>query len=625
MIMDIIDGRLATSAKKEFGEELAGIMSKEGILLIDPSVCVVGMVLSLLDYAQSENCGKCIPCRIGSGTMHKIVAKILRGDAEENDIELLKILAGTAYRGSDCSFGEILGKIVLESLDKYRDEYIRHINSEATCKTTKYKGLHYTPCQVHCPLKTDIAYFIHAISMGSFTESRKYLDCVNYFPKSLGLVCGICKELCTLKDDPTGSIDINGLKSFVCDMPYRKGYKGYHYERASYNLSHSTHLIEPKPSKGKKIAIVGMGPAGLTAALFLLKKGYDVDGFEMYDEVGGLMLTGIPPERLPKDLLLEELNKVKSAGPGKFNLHLNTKIGVDIPVDSLWQDFDSVLLSPGSQSVMDLNLPGRKETKEGIYNFLYFLERVNRGKLENPGKKIGVIGGGNAAMDVSTAGRKFGSEVTVYYRKVQKMMPADPIEYDIAVEEGVKFEFQMTPKEYVHKNGKLVGVKFETPDKEIVFREMDAVVPSIGQYPDLSILPESHGLGVTPKEVVETNERGEATKPGVFSAGDFRVGRTVAHSMAEGIEAAIGIDKRLDPEGGETPVSEEINDKMINMARALCGEDPYIEELREHWNFSMKPAIRQKKPRSRLEASMREASACLRCRQIIVVAYNHEN
>jgi len=623
--MGTIEKRLADSAKKEFGDELAGVMSKEGILLIDPSVCVVGMVLSLLDYAQSENCGKCIPCRIGSGTMHNIAGKILRGDGEENDIELLKILAETAYRGSDCSFGEILGKIVLESIDKYREEYIRHINSEATCKPVKYKGLHYTPCQVHCPLKTDIAYFIHAISMGSFTESRKYLECVNYFPNSLGLVCGICKELCTLKDDPTGSIDINGLKSFVCDMPYRKGYKGYHYERASYDLSHSTHRIVAKPSHGKKVAIVGMGPAGLTAALFLLKKGYDVDGFDMYDEVGGLMLTGIPPERLPKDLLLDELNKVKDAGPGKFELHLNTKIGVDIPLERLWQDFDSVLLSPGSQSVMDLRLPGREEIKEGIYNFLYFLERINRGELKNPGKKIGVIGGGNAAMDVSTAGRKFGSEVTVYYRKVQKMMPADPHEYDIAVEEGVKFEFQMTPKEYVHKNGKLVGVKFETHDKKIVFREMDAVVPSIGQFPDLSILPESHDLGITPKEVIETDKHGESTKEGVFGAGDFRTGRTVAHSMAEGIEAAIGIDKRLDPEGSKTATSEKIKDKMINMARALCGDDPYIEELREHWNFSMKPAIRQKKLRSRLEGGMREASACLRCRQIILVAYKNED
>ncbi len=622
MTEEKLENLLAASAEQEFGGKLAGIMSKEACLVYDTELCVVAMLENLLNYGKTENCGKCIPCREGSGEMHNIVQRILKGDARENDVDNLKSLAETSHRGSDCSFGEIMGKIVLKAIEKNRAEFEDHINAKATCKEFKYTTMHYTPCQVHCPLKTDIAYFIHAISLGSFTESRSYLDCVNYFPKTLGLVCGICKELCTLKDDPSGPIDINGLKSFVCDMPYRKSHATIHYERASYSLSHATHLVKKDLSKSQRVAVVGMGPAGLSSTLFLLRKGYYVEGFDMYDQIGGLTLTAIPPDRLPKDILLKELNRAVESGEGRFKLSLNTKIGRDISLETLEKEFDAVLLSPGNQKVTPLKLLGFEETKEGILNFMDFLEKINTGKLTKSASKIGVIGGGNSAMDTATAGMKVGSDVTVYYRKTREMMPADPHEYDIAVNSGVKFEFRMTPKEYVHRGGKIIGMRFENHEGKLVFREMGAAIPAIGQYQDLSILPAKHSFKLTDRGALELNDSGQSSNDRVFAAGDFRYGRTVVHSMAEGVEAALAIDKRLNPteHDAEDEKKELLKRKILNIAKTISGEDPYAEDIRELWNFSMKPAMRAKKEKSRIEAAVREAHSCMRCRQLIVVA-----
>ena len=632
--------------QQEAVEDLTAVWSKEGLLAKTPDICMVGMICHLLDYARRENCGKCTPCREGTRQMHQILSLISSGGGKAQDLVNLRALATAAAYGSDCSFGEIVGFAVLDSLhfshpqyklkaedrqDPYiggwlrNAEYLAHIRKESRCGKHKYYSAHFTPCQLRCPLGTDIAYFLSAIALNKNTEAKAHIFDVNYFPRSLGRVCGLCKETCTLKQTRSGPIDINGLKDFVCckSILYQ-GFENVHIDRASYQFNFPFHQLKAA-ARRQKVVVAGGGPAGMSAAQILARMGYKVTLLERDDRLGGLMRYSIPQTRLPDALLDADLEELFTVEGVEVKFH--TALGRDVTLHELLDSYDAVLIAVGSQTPVPIGLEGEKECPQ-VLNFLHVMKDYNLGQYKPIGEKAAIIGAGNSAMDVATASKLVGYDATVYYRRTRDRMRADPHEIQIALDAGVKFEFEMVPKELVIEDGKLKGVKFDHRG-EIVFRETDVLIPAIGQNADLAaILPPDIQLETDKWGFIALDPKTGATShPKIFAAGDIYMGGTVANSIQEGIRAALSIHKHLNPQE-KVPNNpwmfsrhSEYLDKIRKVASSLYNiGDPYSQELRERWNNSIKASLR-KTGRSEMEAAEHEAGACQRCRYLVTIAY----
>lgn len=636
--------RLNNLVEQDVMDGIKAVWSKEGLLVNDPDVCMVDMALHLLDYARRENCGKCTPCREGTRQMYQIMSLVEAGGAKPQDLINLRSLAVAAAYGSDCSFGEIVGSSILDSLsfshpeykldpevkrDPYigkwlkNGEYLAHIRGKSHCVKQKYYTAHFTPCQLRCPLGTDIAYFLSAVSLNKNTEAKAHIFDVNYLPRALGRVCGLCKQACTLMKERSGAIDINGLKDFVCckSILYQ-GFENVHIDRAAYLFNFPLHSIE-EAERGKKIVVVGAGPAGLVASEILARLGYQVTLLEKDDQKGGLMRFAIPRERLPDELLDEDLNELVTND--RITVKMNTALGRDVQMQQLLDEYDAVLLAVGAQKPISIGVSG--EDAPQVLNFLQVMKDYNLGQLKPIGPRCATIGAGNSAMDVATAAKRAGYDSTVYYRRTRDKMRADSHEIQIAIDAGVNFEFEMVPQEIVVKNGKVVGINFDHKG-ETVFREADVIIPAIGQVPDLHYLPAELNLKTDKNGFLLLNpSTGATNNPKIFAAGDVYVGRTVANSIQEGVKAALSIHLYLSPEDKmpDNPwVSTENREKLEDIRKIASAlydiEDPYSEELRERWHNSIKASLRTTS-RSEMEAAQHEAGACQRCRYLISIAY----
>ncbi|HPN10308.1 MAG TPA: FAD-dependent oxidoreductase, partial [Syntrophales bacterium] len=366
----------------------------------------------------------------------------------------------------------------------------------------------------------------------------------NPFPIVCGRVCNHPCESACMRGKVEDPIDIMHLKRFVADL----------------DLKDETRFIpEKKESKGKKIAVVGAGPAGLTCAYYLAAEGYDVEVFESLPVAGGWLAVGIPEYRLPKDVLRAEIKVIEDLG---VKIHLNKAIGKDIPFDKLQKEYDAIFIGCGTVNSSKLNIPG--EEMQGVIHGVDYLKRVNLGEKVFLGDKVAVVGGGNVAMDaVRTAIRTGSKDVFILYRRSRAEMPASPEEIEEALEEGIKMEFLVAPKRVVGENGKVTGVEctrmeLGEPDAsgrrrpvEIKGSEFivpcDALIPAIGQEADLDFVPKESGIAVNKWKNFDVDPVTFASNvPGVFAGGDVVTGpQTVVKAVYAGKEAAVSIDRYL--------------------------------------------------------------------------------
>ncbi len=629
---------------QELVRGLAAVWSKEGILLLDARVCTVEMAWQLGSYARANNCGKCIPCREGSRQIAEILERlVLPNRAKEGDLLNLLQLTHLMAEGSDCSFGETIGYAIADILcfenpayNHYQDEvardprlygwlkngeFLAHIRGDLNCKSGVYTALHFTPCQLRCPLGTDIAYFLAAININKATEAKSHVSDVNYIPRALSKVCGLCKAACTLAKDRNGAIDINGLKSFACfhSRPLKE-FEPVHIDRASFALSFPLHGIVPADYP-ETVAVVGGGPAGLISAAILSRSGYKVTLFEREPQLGGLTRYGIPRARLSNATLDADLKELFSP-QYPITVKLNTQVGRNVDFGQLVKEFNAVVLACGAQQIIKAGI--ENEDHPQVLNFLKFMHDFNTGQFKRPGEPVSggraaVIGAGNSAMDVSVAAKKLGYQSTVYYRKTREFMRADPHEINIAEDAGVLFEFEMVPKAVVIENGRMTGIMFEK-NGQPAFRPADILVPAIGQMPDFSWIPTELGLKISDKGLLWVNPLNGATShPKIFACGDIFAGRTVANSLQEGVRAALGIHQRLHPQANNAYL-DNFRDTARKIACHLSEVgDPFKEELRQRWNFSLKSYLRRR-GRNDLQAAQSEAGACQCCRQFVLIA-----
>ncbi len=464
-------------------------------------------------------------------------------------------------------------------------------------------------CRVACPGGINVQGYVALIKDGKFEEALELIRTAIPFPAVCGKVCfHPCEAECE-RGKVEEPIAIKALKRFVSDYEVKKGKE----------------KIEPFPRKyDDKVAVIGAGPAGLTAAFELVKLGYPVTVFESMPEPGGMLRYGIPPYRLPKEDLDIEIQRIIDSG---VEIKTSTQLGKDITVDGLFEDgYKSAFIAIGAQDSRGLNVEG--EELEGVVQAIDYLKNVNMGKRGLVKGKVTVIGGGDVAMDAARSAIRDGcEEVSILYRRSRGEMPANPEDVEMAEEEGVKFRFLVNPMRFTGKDGRITGVEclrmeLGEPDDSGRRRpipiegseflmEADTVILAIGQVPDTSSIPE--GIETTRWETISADEVTlETSRPGVFAGGDIVDGpSTVIEVIGSGKRAAESIDRYLRGE---------------DLRR---GRDEPVQEVEEVSKEGVEPRPREKMPKLQVvdrfgnfsevelgfteEMAIREAERCLSC------------
>lgn len=413
---------------------------------------------------------------------------------------------------------------------------------EAIAEAKKCLNCKVPLCRRGCPIENDIPDFIHALSMGNMGDAMSIINNKSNLPAICGRVCPHekqCQGHCVLnkKGEP---IQIGKLEQFVADFDTKM------------NLTR-----EKLPQKDRgKIAVIGSGPAGLTVAGDLARQGFKVTIFEGQNEPGGVLMYGIPEYRLPKKVVRAEISKIEALG---VNFECNTFVGENgITVDSLFRlGYDAIFMGTGTAVPQNMDsTPGAK--LHGVSQSTYFLHNVssyNEGAIGRnmvplkDGEKVGVIGGGNVAMDAARTAIRLGADVTVLYRRTQEEMPAINSEYEDALKEGVKFEWETSVEEFIQgKKGRLAECRLKTPEGERI-EKFDRIYLAIGSRPANRIVSTTEGIDVDEKGYVKVVDKpcGMTTRRGVFAGGDVvHRPQTVVLAMKAAKNVAQGIAQYVD-------------------------------------------------------------------------------
>jgi len=521
------------------------IMGSGGMVVMDESTCMVDFARYFLDFAQKESCGECVPCRLGTRQLLAILEDICAGRGRPGDIELLLELAEGIKAGSLCGLGQTAPNPVLTTIRYFRHEYEAHIDRKR-CPAVVCHEIISSPCQHVCPIGTEATVYIALIAQGRFAEAFEAIRADNPLPSVCARVCHHpCESKCQAGrwGDP---VAVRALKRFAADHALKTG-------------QHPGDALPPEVApEGEKIAIVGSGPAGLMAGYQLAQRGYDVTIFEALDTPGGALVACIPEYRLPRDVLTADIRYIQNCG---VKIATGKRIGRDIPFDRLTTDYRAVFIATGAHASKKLGI--ENEDAPGVIDSMQFLKDVNLGNEVAVGRRVGVIGGGNSAVDAArVAARLEGCQsVSLIYRRTRREMPAFKEEVDAMVEEGIALEFLTAPKRVLTGNGRLSGLEcirmeLGQPDEsgrrrpvpvegsEFVV-ELDTLLVAIGEDADFGFPADRHGIEVTRKgAAVVSPETLITSVPGVFAGGDVVTGpNTVIEAMAHGKLAAEMIDK----------------------------------------------------------------------------------
>jgi NADH-quinone oxidoreductase subunit F len=541
---------------------------------------------------------------------------ITQGRGKEGDIELLEQMGTIIKNASLCGLGQTAPNPVLSTIRYFRDEYQEHIR-EKRCRAVVCSALFKSPCQHTCPAGMDVPAYVALVRAERFEDAYKVMLRTNPFPSVCGRVCDHkCQAKCR-RGNLDEAIAVKYLKRFVADNAPRP-------------------QTAPVPvTRKEKIAVIGAGPAGLTAARDLALRGYKVTVFEELPEPGGMLRWGIPAYRLPRDILAGEINdNVRALG---VEIKCNTRVGKEISFEQVDREFNYIFLATGAHQSQPMRVQG--ENLQGVFGSVEFLRDFNTNEeawlsgKKTLGSKVAVIGGGNSAIDAARVALRLGADVTILYRREKKDMPAAEEEILAAEEEGVKIQFLVAPLRIEEKDGKVCGIacehmelrEFDKSGRKIPAAlvgsaftlSVDAVVSAIGQVPDMTFVQKDSGVSVSRWSTFElaSGSKSQTKNPKFFTGGDALTGpATVIGAIAAGHQAARDMDGYIRMINGEPAYEEPPEEEIVvpfvideESIEAPQAKMPELDALRRRRDFEEVELGYE-----RMQA-VKEASRCLRC------------
>ena len=503
-----------------------------------PGLCPVDLASSFLKLCHAQSCGKCVPCRVGLGQLQKLMEQVLDGQADLSVIDLIEKTARNIFYSADCAIGYEAARMVLKGIRGFRDDFEEHI-LRGRCKFELNQPV---PCVSQCPAGVDIPGYVALVAEGRYGDAVRLIRKDNPLPAVCGLICEHpCEVRCrrTMVDDP---VNIRGLKRFAVDH------------------AGDVPLPVPAVATGKKVAVIGGGPGGISAAYYLTLMGHEVTIFEQRKKLGGMLRYGIPNYRLPREELDREINHLLSLG-----IHVKTEVtvGEDPNIADLREEYDAVYIAIGAHIDRKIGIEG--EEAQGVISAVELLREIGDDEMPDfTGKEIVVIGGGNVAMDVARSAVRLGAKrVRIAYRRRRVDMTAMEEEIEGAIEEGCELLDLHAPLRIeVDDQGRaaalwvqpqIIGpMKHGRPvpmvsTKAPVRLGCDIVIVAIGQGIESKEF-EKQGIPVKRGVIEAMSWSGVKTKDitGVFAGGDCVTGpATVIRAIAAGKVAAANIDEFL--------------------------------------------------------------------------------
>ena len=561
-------------------------------------LCPIDISLSFLSLCQAQSCGKCTPCRIGLGQLAAMLRQVLDGEATMETLDQIKSTAKVIVDSADCAIGFNAATLVLNGLAGFEDDFKEHVLHHQ-CLASHRNSV---PCITLCPAGVDVPGYISLIADGRPADAVRLIRKDNPFPLACAYICEHpCESRCrrSMIDDP---VNIRALKKFA--------------------VKRAGALPTPPCAEdtGKRVAIIGGGPSGLSAAYYLRLMGHAVTVFEKHKRLGGMLRYGIPSYRLPRTELDKEINAILAVG---VETHTEVEVGKDITMEQIKAEYDAVYIAIGAQTDRKAGIPG--EDSGNVISAVELLRSIGDEQLPDlTGKKVIVIGGGNVAMDVNRSAVRLGAEkVSCVYRRRQSDMTALPEEIEGTIAEGVELYTMVAPVRIeADENGNAVALWVRPQDPGVYDKsgrpsvsdsegrelrlEADLIILAVGQGIESRHFEES---GITVKRgSIMAGDDAQVGDEKIFAGGDCVTGpATAIRAIAAGKVAAANIDEFLG-------FKHEISTDVVLPAPKINSVVP-----RGRVNLHVREVYERKKDFKVIELGMScqqaelESSRCLHC------------
>ena len=564
-----------------------------------PGLCPVDMSLSFLQLCHAQTCGKCVPCRIGLGQLTLLINQVLDGEATMETIAIIEKTARSIVNTADCAIGRDAARLVVEGLEGFRDDYEEHVKHNRCLAGLQNP----VPCVALCPAGVDIPGYMALVGEGRCADAVRLIRKDNPFPTACAYICEHpCEARCrrNMVDD---AINIRGLKRYAVD--------------------HAGVVPQPEcaPATGKKVAIIGGGPSGLSCAYYLALMGHGVTVYEEREQLGGMLRYGIPSYRFPREKLDAEIESILSLG---IEVHTGVTVGRDIWLEKLEQEYDCIYIAIGAHQDKKTGIPG--ENSKNVISAVEMLRAIGDNEMPDfTGKQVVVIGGGNVAMDVTRSSVRLGAaSVTCVYRRRQADMTALPDEITGALAEGAELMTLAAPVRIEADEDGAAKALWVQPqiigevDKagrprpgkaalEEVRIPADVIVVAIGQGIEIQGFDQA-GVPIQRGTFVAGLSGQVRDMDSVFAGGDCVTGpATAIRAIAAGKVAAANIDEHLGFRH-EITVDVEIPSPKLNNSPPHGRIDTTEREAceRKHDFEDIECGLTQ-------EGACAEAGRCLRC------------
>ncbi len=625
------------------GNPVKAFLGAKGFFIFDKDTNILDAVYQYMTTFAKESCGKCTPCRVGSEVLKTKLLELNTAKIDEEAVDEILVLAEHIKSTSLCGLGQTSPEPLIAMIRYFRDEFIKNIGQYDVSGNQAFSEYVTAPCIEQCPSKVDIPRYIEYVKDSKFNRSIGVILQKYPMAATCGRVCvRFCEAACR-RSRVDEAVGIKLLKRFVADK-----------ERYVNDQWFNKDLITEKKSADLKVAIIGTGPAGISAAYHMLLKGYPVDVFESHSEPGGMAAVGIPKYRLPKDEILnKEISIIESLGG---HIHYGKKLGPDFTLNDLMADgYKAIFIGVGAHKGKMMKVAGEDETLAGYTSGVKFLLYVNQFLVNQEtaafpiklGKKMVVVGGGNVAMDCARSALRMGvEEVHIAYRRAEEQMPADNEEIHAAKEEGIQFHFLSQPVRVISEDNKVIGIEFikmelgekdsggrraVTPIKDSEFIvQTDDIVVAIGQEVDATFITPGDNVELHPWKLIKTDEHLSTTRKGIFAGGDCVLGpATLIQAMAQGEKAARSIDEYL-TYGRPQFDSDNKLSQIVNCVRKH-EDDDVIQPVKNQYRVKVEELEPEKRKEMfeevekviSKEDAIKEAERCLRCYRIYSVITDH--